>query len=204
MPVPRLYGVPGSRAIRSLWAIEDIGVEYKHVPVNLMEESQRNEFLAVNPNGRIPALQDGAITLFESMAINLYLAKMYGGDLYPRDTAGEAQVWQWSLWVMTEIETAQMDIIAQKRFLPEEKRDPRIVEAAEKTLDRPLKVLDAVLAKNSWLVGNAFCIADLNVAGVMLILKIVKFDYAEYPNVQVWLDACYARPSLKRAQRVGK
>ena len=71
MAKPKLYGVPGSRAIRSLWAIEDIGIEYEHVPVNLMDESQRAEFLAVNPNGRIPALQDGAVTLFESMAINL-------------------------------------------------------------------------------------------------------------------------------------
>ena len=105
---------------------------------------------------------------------------------------------------MTEIEAAQMDIIAQKRFVAEEKRDPSIVGAAEKTLERPLKVLDAALAKNPWLVGNAFCIADLNVAGVMLILRIVKFDYTDYPNVQVWLNACYARPSLKRAQRVGK
>ena len=204
MAKPKLYGVPGSRAIRSLWAIEDIGIDYEHVPVNLMEESQRAKFLTVNPNGRIPALQDGDITLFESMAINLYLAKTHGGDLYPRHPVGEAQTWQWSVWVMTEIEAAQMDIMAQKFFVPEEKRDPRVIEAAEKTLDRPLKVLDATLAKNQWLLGNAFSIADLNVAGVMLILKIVKFDYTAYPNVQFWLDACYARPSLKRAQRVGK
>ena len=204
MAKTKLYGVPGSRAIRSLWAIEDIGIEYEHMPVNLMEKSQKTAFLAVNPNGRIPALQDGEVTLFESIAINLYLAKRYGGDLYPRDTADEAQTWQWSVWVMTEIEAAQMDIMAQKFFVSEEKRDPRVIEAAEKNLDRPLKVLDAALAQNQWLRGNAFSIADLNVAGVMLILKIVKFDYAAYPNIQFWLDACYARPSLKRAQRVGK
>ena len=204
MAKPQLYGVPGSRAIRSLWAIEDIGIAYEHVPANLMDKSQRAEFLAVNPNGRIPALRDGAVTLFESMAINLYLAKIYGGDLYSHDPAGEAQAWQWSVWVMTEIEAAQMDIIAHKRFLPDEKRDPSVIEAAEKTLERPLKVLDAALAKNPWLVGNAFSIDDLNVAGVMLILRIVKFNYTDYPNVQSWLDACYARPSLKRAQRVGK
>lgn len=204
MAKPKLYGVPGSRAIRSLWAIEDIGIEYEHMPVNLMEKSQKAEFLAVNPNGRIPALQDGEVTLFESMAINLYLAKTYGGDLYARDPADEARTWQWTVWVMTEVEAGQMDIMAQKFFVPEEKRDPRVIEAAEKTLDRPLKVLDGALAQNPWLMGSAFSIADLNVAGVMLILRIVKFDYGAYPNVQFWLDACYARPSLKRAQRVGK
>ena len=174
------------------------------MPVNFMEESKKAEYLTVNPNGRIPALQDGDITLFESMAINLYLAKTYGGALYPSDPASEAQTWQWSVWVMTEIEAAQMDILAQKVFVPEDKRDPEVITAAEKTLDRPLKVLDAKLANNQWLVGDAFSIADLNVAGVMLISKIVKFDYSAYPNVKRWIDACYARPSLKRAQSVGK
>ena len=204
MAKPKIYGVAGSRAIRSLWAIEDIGVEYEHAAVNFMEESKQAEYLAVNPNGRIPALQDGDITLFESMAINLYLAKTYGGDLYPSDAAKEAQTWQWSVWVMTEIEPPQMDILVQKVFTPEDKRNPDAIAAAEKTLDRPLKVLNDTLAKKEWLVGDAFSIADLNVAGVMLILKIVKFDFSAYPNVKRWVDACYARPSLKRAQSVGK
>lgn len=204
MAKPKLYGVSGSRAIRSLWAIEETGIEYEHVPVSFMEESKKQEYLAVNPNGRIPALQDGDLTLFESMAINLYLAKTYGGALYPSDPAGEAQTWQWSVWVMTEIESAQMDILAQKFFVPEEKRDPAVIAAAEKTLDRPLKVLDATLANKQWLVGDAFSIADLNVSGVMLISKIVKFDYSAYPNVKRWIDVCYARPSLGRAQKLGK
>ena len=204
MAKPKLYGVAGSRAIRSLWAIEDIGIDYEHVPVNFTDESKKAEYLTVNPNGRIPALQDGDLTLFESMAINLYLAKTYGGALYPSDPAGEAQTWQWSVWVMTEIEAAQMDILAQKFFVPADKRDPEVITTAEKTLDRPLKVLDATLAQKQWLVGSDFSIADLNVAGVMLISKIVKFDYSAYPNVKFWLDACYARPSLKRAQNVGK
>ena len=163
MAKPKLYGISGSRAIRSLWAIEEVGIEYEHVSVNFMAESKKPEYLAVNPNGRIPALQDGDVTLFESMAINLYLAKTYGGDLYPRDPADEALVWQWSVWVMTEIEPAQMDIVIQKFFTPEEKRDATVLAAAEKTLARPLKVLDDTLAKRDWLVGDAFSIADLNV-----------------------------------------
>ena len=204
MAKPKLYGISGSRAVRSLWAIEEVGVEYEHVSVNFMGESKTPEYLAVNPNGRIPALQDDAVTLFESMAINLYLAKTYGGDLYPRDPADEALVWQWSVWVMTEIEPAQMDIVVQKFFTPEEKRDAAVLAAAEKTLARPLKVLDDTLAARDWLVGDAFSIADLNVSGVMLLLSMVKFDYSAYANVTRWAEACYARPSLERAKAVGK
>ena len=204
MAKPKLYGISGSRAIRSLWAIEEVGVEYEHVSVNFMDESKTPEYLAVNPNGRIPALQDGDVTLFESMAINLYLAKTYGGDLYPGNPADEALVWQWSVWVMTEIEPPQMDIVVQKFFTPEEKRNAAVLAAAEKTLARPLKVLDDTLAKRDWLVGDAFSIADLNVSGVMMLLSMVKFDSSAYANVTRWAEACYARPSLERAKAVGK
>ena len=204
MAKPKLYGISGSRAIRSMWAIEEVGIEYEHVSVNFMEESKKPEYLAVNPNGRIPALQDGDFNLFESMAINLYLAKTYGGDLYPSDPKDEALVWQWSTWVMTEIEPSQMAIVVQKFFTPEEKRSEKAIASAEKALDRPLKVLDATLANKDWLVGDSFSIADLNVSGVMLLLQMVKFDTSAYPNVQRWADACYARPSLDRAKAVGK
>ncbi len=105
---------------------------------------------------------------------------------------------------MTEIETPQMDIVVQKFFTPEEKRSADAIAAAEKTLARPLKVLDDALANKDWLVGDAFSIADLNVSGVMLILSMVKFDSSAYTNVKRWADACYARPSLDRAKVVGK
>jgi len=199
----KLYGISGSRAIRSLWAIEEVGVEYEHVAVNFMEDAKKPEFLAINPNGRIPALVDGDLALFESMAINLYLAKAYGGALYPTDAHDEALTWAWSTWVMTEIEPAQMDIVLQKFFVPEDKRDPQIIGAAEQKLQRPLKVLDGELQGKDWLLGGRFSIADLNVAGAMLILSMVKFDLSGHPNVQRWTQACYARPSLERAKAVG-
>ena len=204
MAKTKIYGISGSRAIRSMWAIEEVGIEYEHVSVNFMEESKKPEYLAVNPNGRIPALQDGDFNLFESMAINLYLAKTYGGDLYPSDSKDEALAWQWSTWVMTEIEPSQMAIVVQKFFTPEEKRNEKAIAGAEKALDRPLKVLDATLANKDWLVGEAFSIADLNVSGVMLLLDMIKFNVSAYPNVKRWADACYARPSLGRAKAVGK
>ena len=75
----KLYGVPLSRAFRSLWALEEIGVEYENVPVNFVDDAKKPQYLAINPNGRIPALVDGDLTLFESMAINLYLARKYDG-----------------------------------------------------------------------------------------------------------------------------
>jgi glutathione S-transferase len=203
MSKPRLYGIANSRALRSIWAIEETGIEYEHVAVNYMEESKQEDYLAINPNGRIPALQDGELVLCESMAINLYLAKTYGGELYPKDAAGEAKAWQWSVWGISEIEPLQMQIVYQKLFMPEDRRDAGIIANAEKGLQRPLAVLDAELEGRNWLLGDAFSIADLNLAAVMELLTMVDVDYSGFQNASRSAAACYSRPSYARAKAVG-
>jgi glutathione S-transferase len=197
--MPKLFGISGSRALRAIWGIEEVGIDYEHVPVTFGADSKAADYLSVNPNGRIPALIDGDLHLFESMAINLYLTKRYGGALYPTNANDEAKAWQWSVWAISEIEPLQMQIVVQKLFTPEERRNPKVVEGASKGLQRPLKVLDAALAGRDWLVGNRFSVADLNVAAVMHLMKMINFTYAEHTNVQRWADACYARPALARA-----
>ncbi len=199
MSKPKLFGISGSRALRALWGIEEVGIDYEQVPVTFGADSKAADYLVVNPNGRIPALVDGDVRLFESMAINLYLAKRYGGALYPTNANDEAQAWQWSVWGISEIEPLQMQIVVQKLFTPQDKRNPKVVEAASKALQRPLKVLDAALAGRDWLIGKQFSVADLNVAAVMQLMKMIQFSYAEHANVQRWADACYARPALARA-----
>jgi glutathione S-transferase len=199
MTKPKLFGISGSRAIRAIWGMEETGIDYEHVPVTYGTDSKGADYLAVNPNGRIPALIDGDLQLFESMAINLYLAKRYGGALYPSSCEDEARTWQWSVWGISEIEPLQMQIVIQKLFTPEDKRNPKVVEHATKNLQRPLKVLDTVLEGRDWLVGSAFSVADLNVASVMHLMAMIRFDYSEHVNVQRWTDACYARPAFARA-----
>ena len=203
MQKPRLFGTARSRALRAVWGMEEVGIAYEHVPVGFGPDSKTPEYLAVNPNGRIPALIDGDLQLFESMAINLYLAKHYGGALYPSGAADEARAWQWSVWAISEIEPLQMNIVVQKLFTPEEKRNPKIVDSATRGLQRPLRVLDAALAGRDWLLGGQFSVADLNVASVMHLMKNIDFGYAEHANVQRWADACYARPALARALAQG-
>jgi len=196
----KLYGISGSRAIRSIWAAEETGVAYEQVATNFAEDAKTDEYLKINANGRIPALVDGDLLLCESMAINLYLAKNYGGDLYPKDAASEGSTWQWSVWGISEIEPLQMQIVIQKLFMPEDKRDAGVIARAEKGLQRPLAVLDKHLASQPYLLGKEFGIADLNVAGVMQLLNMVKFDLSGWANVSAWLERCYGRESWARAQ----
>ena len=199
MTKPRLFGISGSRALRAIWGIEEVGIDYEHVPVSYGADSKSTAHLAVNPNGRIPALIDGDLQLFESMAINLYLTKRYGGALYPATIEDEAKTWQWSVWAISEIEPLQMQIVVQQLFTPEERRNPKVSAGAAKGLQRPLRVLDAALAGRDWLVGDHFSVADLNLASVMHLMKSVDFGYAEHANVQRWAEACHARPALARA-----
>ena len=202
MTKPTLYGISASRAFRSIWAAEELGLDYNHVATSFSEDSKSPEYLAVNPNGRIPALVDGDLKLFESMAINQYLAKKCGSDLIPADAQGEAKVAQWSVWGISEVEPLQMQIVIQKLFMPEDKRDPGVIARAEKGLARPMAVLEDLLGQQNYLLGDEFSLADLNLAGVMDLFNMIKLDTSPWPNVQRWLAACYARPSYGNAKAV--
>jgi len=198
----KLYGVRQSRAMRSLWALEELGVPYENVPIHFATDAKKPEFLAINPNGRIPALVDGDVTLFESMAINLYLAKKYDKHgLYPRSAADEARAIQWSIWGMTEIEPPLFQLLMHRAFLPQPQRDEAQANAAAEKLAQPLRVLEGALVDRKHLLGDAFTIADLNVASVLSWARIVKLDLSKTPNVERWFGECLARPAFSKAQR---
>lgn len=193
----QLYGVPMSRAARCLWMLRETGVPFENVPTHFAGEAQTPEFRKINPNGRIPALDDDGLVLFESLAINLHLAEKYGGDLGPRDPAERARQVQWSIWAMTELEPPIIDAFLHRVMLPEAQRDPKVAAAGEAKLPRPLAVLEGELARRDWLVGGRFTVADLNVASVLMVAPIARIDLSAYPSVQRWLGACTSRPAAR-------
>jgi glutathione S-transferase len=199
--VIRLYGVRQSRAARSLWALEELGVPYELVNTPIGAGTQSAEFRAINPNGRIPALVDGDLTLFESMAINLYLAKRYDkGGLQPSTVEDEARAVQWSFWGMTELEPQLMVVLMNRAFLPPNQRDAAAANAAEEKLGPAVRVLDGALAGKKYLLGPRFTIADLNVASVLSMALFGQVDLAKTPNVKRWLQECLARPAYAKAR----
>ncbi len=186
--------------MRSIWAAEEVGVDYELIPTSFLEESKTSEYLAINPNGRIPVLVDGDLTRFESMAINLYLAKTYGGKLYPSNAKDEARALQWTIWGMTELEPHLIPMVLHKMFLPEDQRDPAVVSKAEAEVERPLAVLDAQVSDREYLLGGDFTIADLNLAGALSTANFVSFDISKFENATRWLSRCAGRPSFARAR----
>lgn len=198
----KLYGVRQSRAMRCLWVLEELGVDYEHVPTSYTTDAKTPEFAAINPNQRVPALVDGELTLFESMAINLYLARKYGSKgLHPKTLEDEARALQWSFWAMTEVEPSLLQVLTHRRALPPAERDEALASAAEARLAQPLRVLDGALAGRKYLLGDSFSIADLNVAAVLSWALFSKLDLTPTPNLERWLRECCARPAFVKAQR---
>lgn len=191
-----LYGVTASRAHRVLWMLKEVGVPFEHVPTAFLDGSTRRpEFLALNPNGRVPVLVDDGFVIYESLAINLYLAAQYPGPLTPASARDTALATQWSLWVATEVEKALLFASANRRLFPEGQRDEEQAAMALAKLDRPWRVLDAHLADRPWLLGERFTVADLNVATVMDLAPQCGIALDAWPRLQAWHRGALARPA---------
>jgi glutathione S-transferase len=200
--VIKLYGVPTSRASRCLWMLEELGVPFELVPVNFSGDNQKPEYLAVNPNGRVPTLDDDGLVLFESLAINLHLARKYGSakGLWPASADDQSRAIQWSLWTANELEPHVIAHLLNARMLPEAMRDPAKAKAAQEALPKPLAVLNGALAGKQHILGGGFTVADLNIAAVLTLgWKMKAFDAAAFPNVAAWLERVNAREAAVRA-----
>jgi glutathione S-transferase len=194
----KLYGTSKSRALRSLWALEELGVKYEHVPTEVAK-AKSPEHLKINPNGHLPALEDDGAVLWESLAINLYLAEKYGkGSLWPASVEDHGRIYQWSFWAITELESHLLTLLMHRLFLPADQRDEKKATDSINALKAPLGVLDAALKGREYLLGSSFTIADLNVAAVLTFANYVKFDFSATPAVQAWMQKCLGREANKK------
>ena len=201
----KIYGIARSRAFRTLWMAAELGLPYEHVKVDFADGGTRQPaYLAINPNGHVPAIDDDGFTLWESMAINLYLAKRYGSGtqrLYPQRLEDEARAWQWSFWGMTEIERPAL-IALLNRIGPESERDAGAADEAERSLAAPLRVLDAAVAAQPHLLGEHFTVADLNVANILSWARQARVDLSPFPKAAAWLKTCHDRPAAQAARQL--
>lgn len=198
----KLYGTSMSRAGRCLWALEELGLKYEHVPVNFADGGTRKpEYLKINPNGHIPALDDNGLIVWESMAIDLYLAEKYGkSPFWPATVEARAGAYQWSFFGMTELEPHLVTILLNRMMYPPEKRSEVAVQQATEALKAPLKVLDTHLKGRDYLLGKDFTIADLNAAAILGISTFVGLDLSATPVAQKWMQKCVGREANQRVR----
>lgn len=192
-----LYGdVTKTRANRCSWMLNEIGLPYDRKPLSFRPGAEKPaEFLALNPNGKCPVLVDGDFALFESLAINLYLARKYGGTLGPQSPEEEALMTQWSFWVATEVEKPLL-LLSAVRYLfePHAPADEDTATALGK-LARAWNVLNAHLENRPYVLGERLTAADINVAAVMHFILVADIDISAWPNMKRWLEMCLSRPA---------
>ena len=186
-----IYGSPRSRTLRVLWAAAELGLDYTHVPLESDDPKLKSaDFLKLNPAGSIPTIVDDGFALSESLAINLYLAKTYGaGRLYPATPQGEAEAWRWTVWAQGHLEPWVQQDVALAKLRAAMGANARAV------VENGLGMLDRTLDHRTWLVGEAFSVADLNVACVLSPSRTARLDLSPFPKVHDWLARCYGRPA---------
>ena len=195
----RIYGSANSRTIRVLWMAGELGIAYEQKDwLPRSPETRTAEFRALNPNARVPVIDDDGFVLSESMAINLYLAKKHRSALYPADSKHEALALQWSLWETDRLDRQIVEYVRHTQALPEAERKPALAAAAWKEVVPALDVLETALTKSRWLAGAEFSVADLNVASALY--RALSIDLAKWPRVQAWFNSCWERPAAKRAR----
>jgi glutathione S-transferase len=203
----KIYGVLRSRASRPIWMAKELGIPYEHVPVvqhyrlpdaraaDLPLNTQSPAFLAVNPSGLVPSIDDDGFVLNESLAITLYLARKHGGPLAPRDVREEGLMTMWSFWAATECEATALRVMQNGAAV--KARDPAAFDAGVNALRPKFAVLDKALRDGAGhLVGGRFTVADLNAAEIIRYAQAAPELFAGAPGVQGWIKACQSRPAF--------
>ena len=191
----KLYEFAPTRSIRARWTLQELGVEFEAVTVNLIAgDHRRPEFLALNPAGKVPVLVDGDTVLTESIAIAVYLAEKYPEKGFmPADLAARAQVMRWLLFTTTELEQPLWRMARHSVIYPEERRLPGDIALAREEFAAMAAVLERHMEEREFVVGGTVSVADFVLAYTL--------DWAQmadllrgFPRLEGYMLRMYDRP----------
>ena len=184
-----------------VWCADELGLAYERSDVGgSFGGNKTPEYLALNPNGLVPTIDEDGFILYESNAIVRYLAGRYSkGKLWPEDLRQRADVDRWMEWLSTSLVPAMRDAFWQLIRTPEDKRDRAAVEKSRADTERLMGILDAHLAKREFMTDNGFTAADIVVGCAAHRWLHLPLERSARPNVERW----YARiKSRAGAQQV--
>jgi glutathione S-transferase len=197
------YYAPFSSAVTCRWALEELGVPHEKVKLDLAAKATHTpEFLALNPNGKVPLLVHDGVPIFESVAILMHLGETFGAEkkLFPRPGIERAQAFQWLVWMNVSLGAAVYRYLQNTSDqIPTELRNAKVAELGKADVHKLLGILEQHLAGKTWMVGDSFTLVDVHVAGAMSWLGRIGFDTKSLPNVDAWVAKCRARPAFALA-----
>jgi glutathione S-transferase len=195
----KLYEFAPTRSIRARWILQELGIDFEAVTVNLQAREHCNaEFVELNPAAKVPVLVDGDLVLTESVAIVLYLAEKYPDrGLIPTDPQLRADAYRWILFAVTELEQPLWRIARHTFLYPEQDRLPADVILARRDFLPMAAVLERHMKDRTYVAADRVSAADFVVAYTL--------DWAgeaqllgDYPGLRSYVERMYARPRAPR------
>lgn len=179
--------------------LEETGLPYEIVPIDTRKGEQHTPaFRAVNPNGKVPAIVDGDVTVFDSNAILLYLAEKSGRFLPPNTPAARGRLLSWLMFVGTGVGPYSGQAVHFQHHAPE--KLPYAINRYRFEAQRHYGILDAELAKGPYMMGDTYTIVDMDIWGWLRLVPMVLGEeaWAKFPNVKRLVDEINGRPAAAR------
>jgi glutathione S-transferase len=194
----RLFHVPNTRSTRVLWLLEEIGAPYD-LTLMTRDERQEDEHVGRHPLGRVPVVEDDEGYVFESLAILIHVADLHpeAGLIPPVGSHDRALVYQWSAFAMTELEPKVLEVFTARKA-----EDAEREETATRRFRDAAAVVETALTNRDFLVGDAFSVADLVCAAVLLFARRAELVDG-FPAIAAYIERIESRPARRRAVAVG-
>ena len=200
----KIHHCPNTRSVRAVWLLEELELSYEVENYKLGDPSMRSpDYLKVHPMGRVPALEDGDVTIFESGAIIEYLLARHGnGRMRPAPDSADFPLYlQWLHYAEGMIMPPVNTIVVETILLPPERRNNDNVNRATKLLSRMLQAVDAHMEGREYIAGE-FSGADIMTGHACTVSKRLGAEVSDKPNVEAYIERCNARPALQKAWTV--
>ena len=184
---------------KAMWAIGELGLAHERIDVGgAFGKNNESAYLAMNPNGLVPTLEEDGFLLWESNSIVRYLAAKYGpGRLEPSDLHARARASSWMDWQLTVAAPAITPVFWGLIRTAPEKRDPAAIEAGKVKTAAAMKILDAQLAKTAYIAGDALSMGDIPVALMAYRYRRLVPDRPAFDHLERWFTGIEQRPAFK-------
>jgi glutathione S-transferase len=198
----RIWGRANSGNVKKVLVVaEELNIPFERIDAGMQfGVVDTPEYRKLNPNGRVPTIEDGTFVLWESHSICRYLAMKYGGEtIYPVQPAARASVDRWLDWVLSTVAPADTPVFWGTIRTPAEKRDPAAIAANTKKLADIFQILEERLAGRQYIDGDRVTLADL-VLGIFVYryLHNPHLSRPEQPNLFAWCERLRVRPSYRK------
>ena len=188
-----------SNVQKVMWCVDELGVAHEHIHIPFGRAKEEPAYLAINPNGRVPTIEEDGFILWESNSCVRYIAARFGaGTLWPTDPRVRADAERWMDWQLTTLSEPTDTIFIGLVVKKQEQRDMAAIAAATKRLNELWTIVDKVLATRKFVAGDDLTIGDIPMGIAAHRWFTIPVERDRHPNVEGWYGRLIDRPAFKK------